>query len=133
MKKQSFILIILIVTIVLTTSACGLFGGGGEENTREVLVYYSPGEYFVTNLFESESLVKVTVSLGMSEDQTEMLTNENALVRNDITFILRSLKEEDFNDPNLEKTLSDKICSKLNSEFQVDIFKRVIFSDLLVQ
>lgn len=134
--KKNLIIIVLIISLIAIGAGVYfvVFANSGDDTGREKMVYFTPGDYFVTNLNNSDSLVKVTVVLLLSEEGHEdALGSEQALIRNHITFILRSLSPEDFKKTDLEQILSDQICKKLNEEFMVEYFKQAIFSDLLVQ
>lgn len=133
MKKKTMIIIAVALVLVIAIVAGALFmmmNKGDEEK----LYFHVPGEYFVTNIKDSNNLLKVTVTLALTTDkEEETLTANNAIIRNDIVFIMRAKTKEELRSPDIEEVLSAEICQKLSEDLKLDIFKRVYFSDLVIQ
>lgn len=135
MNKKTVIIIIVALVLVIVAMGVGgfLFLSANKEKEKKVL-FYSPGEYFVTNLKDSNSLLKVTVTLAYNKEGVEEeLTANNAIIRNAIVFTLRSKTKQDMQALDIETNLSNEICQKLNAELGVDYFIKVYFSDLVIQ
>lgn len=134
MKKKTMIIIAVALVLVIAIVAGALFMMMNKSD-EEKLYFHVPGEYFVTNIKDSNnSLLKVTVTLGVTTDkEEEYLTANNAIIRNDIVFILRTKTKEELRSPDIEELLSAEICQKLSEDLKLDIFKRVYFSDLVIQ
>lgn len=133
------VIIIIAVAVVLAIVAGGgvaffLLKGSGEEKPKEVF-YYSPGEYFVTNMKDSSSgLVKVTVTVGYTEKGAETeFTAKNAVIRNAIVFTLRSKTKEEMKSPDIEAKLSDEMKTRLNQELGIEHITKIYFSDFVIQ
>ena len=97
MNKKTVIIIIVALVLVIVAMGVGgfLFLSANKEKEEKVL-FYSPGEYFVTNLKDSNSLLKVTVTLAYNKEGVEEeLTANNAIIRNAIVFTLRSKTKQD--------------------------------------
>lgn len=133
MKKKTMIIIAVALVLVIAIVAGALFMMMNKSD-EEKLYFHVPGEYFVTNIKDSNNLLKVTVTLALTTDkEEETLTANNAIIRNDIVFIMRAKTKEELRSPDIEEVLSAEICQKLSEDLKLDIFKRVYFSDLVIQ
>ena len=131
MKKNILLIIVGVVVIGLAIGAYFMFFNKPPKGLEAY--YYTPGDYFVTNVSDSEVLLKVMVVLGSNEDQTVFFEKHQLLIRNEILFQLRSMTEEEFKDPNLEVKFSDIITEKLNTALGVDYITRIYITDLVLQ
>lgn len=135
MSKKSIIIIAVVAVLVIAIAACAaVFVLTSNQGKDEEVFFYSPGDAFITNLKDSNSLIKVTITLAHNKKgaETELDAN-NAVVRNSIVFVLRSKTKEQMQQDDIEATLSNEIIQKLNSELGVDYFVKVYFSDLVIQ
>lgn len=133
MKKNIIIILIAIVAVA---------GGAVYFFTRPVDVnkqyYYSIGDAFVTNVLNSDKLIKTTVVLGLSQDVAEELTDKSAVVRDAVLYVLRNQTEEQYKQGNLQDQLSEAVVARLNTLFPEKegvppLFVKAYFSDFVMQ
>ena len=131
MKK---IIIIIAAVVVLGGGALYFFLFMGDREKPEVRVEYSPGEFFTTNVNQSNGLLKSTIVLVVNADGLEeMLTSENARIRDTIIFILRNLTAEEIKAEGTQEILRNRIISALNERLGIDNFVEVLFNDFVMQ
>ena len=131
--KKIGIIIVVIVLVVAGGAALYFFVFSGDKEKPEVRFEYSPGEYFTTNVNQSQHLLKATLVLVVNaEGLEEMLTKENARIRDTIIFILRSLTEEDIRAEGTQDALRDRIIEALNDRLGIDNFVEVLFNDFVM-
>lgn len=138
MKKKTAVLLILVVIVAsVFLSSCSLFGGGDDsgETTLDDLYYYSPGDYFITNVKDSDSrLCKVSVSIALTgKDQTTFLEENNAVIRDTIVKIMRSYTEEELATPDIIDTLSERMTTTLQEVLGMSDVWYVYINDFVVQ
>ncbi len=133
MKK--IIVIIAAVLIVGGAAAYYFLGikGGGEEPAVE-LTSYVPGDYFVTNVKESNKLFKVTIVLMLDTDQLQDKLDESQyIIRDTIIARLRLLTEEDIRSNDIQDRLRETLTQELNSVLNIDNVVTIYFSDFVMQ
>lgn len=129
--KKKIACVLLLITLVAFVAACG--------DKEEEQIFYSPGDAFVTNVKDAPGkLLKVVVNITTTSDETEMLTEKNAVVRNCILHILRTKDEAFLADPGSQQMLSEEIIAQLNELFpQGDapwpLFRQVLFMEYVMQ
>jgi len=130
MKK---IAIIIVVVVVVAAAALYFFVFSGDSEKPEVRVEYSPGDFFTTNVGEGSSrLLKAGIVLVVNaEGLEEMLTAENARIRDTIIFILRDLTEDEIRLQNQDR-LRQRIITELNEKLGIDNFVEVLFNDFVM-
>lgn len=132
MKKILIIVIVLVVVI----AAVAVFLLMPKEAVR---VYYTPGEAFVTNVLDSDHLIKVGFTLVITDDQTAELTTHNSHIRSTILNILRNQPLEVYQSGNMQEVVGTQIVNELNALFPVDedaaepLFLRADFNDFVLQ
>ena len=136
MKK---VLIIVIAVVVVAGAALYFFVfSGSDEEKPEVRVEYSPGEFFTTNVQVgggTPRLLKAGIILVVNaEGMEEMLTNENARIRDTIIFILRNLTVDEINAPGEQEPLRQRIIDTLNERLELEEkkFVGVLFVDFVM-
>ena len=136
MKKK---IIIIIAIILVVAVACIYFFVIAAEPSEKVYCYYTPGDYFVTNIKDSSSLIKTTIVLelyvqeGDMEDVTAYLTENNYMIRDIIVFTLRSKTEEELRSQDIDKTLRQEIVQCISEKMDVDYITTVYFNDYVIQ
>lgn len=132
MKKKISFFLVLVIALSAVLTACGA--------KEDIELYYSPGDAFITNVRDTEALVKLVVSLGMSRDETELLTLKNPVVRDCILRLLRTATMDELKAPDAQVILSDKIIGELNAiplfpagETGKPLFTRVYYLDFVIQ
>jgi len=137
-SKKTALFLCIIVICSFALGACSLFGGGdkapGELPELKKRYYWSPGEYFVTNVKDNpDGLVKVTISVMLSKDKSENLEQNVAAIRNVILKVLVEKTEEDLRAENVIDSLESEMTEKLGEFLQMDEFIQVYISDFVVQ
>lgn len=133
-KKVIIIAIVAVLIIAIGAGAAVFFLTQNSGEKEEEIFFYSPGEAFITNLQGSNSLLKTTVTVAYNNEKALTdLEENNSVVRNAIVFVLRNKTKEQMQAADIETTLSNEICQRLNSELGVDYIVKIYFSDLVVQ
>ncbi len=131
MKK--IVLIIIIVAVVAIAAAAYFF-----LVPKEITYYYYPtGEAFVTNVQGTDYLVKMTITLEMTADEADTLTEKSAVLRDCILNILLNTSEEVYRSGDLQVILSNEIVTRLNAIFpagedEPPLFTRAYFNDYVM-
>ncbi len=132
MKKA----IIIIIAVLLVAGAAVYFLFLTPPPKPET-IFYTPGDYFVTNIKDSEALIKVTIVLELSttdpEGTTEFLTENNHIIRDSIVFTLRSKTEDELRSQGIEEQLRTEIVSNLKSKMGLDYITTIYFNDYVIQ
>ena len=130
------VLTIVAVFVLVVVGIIFFVTSQGKDDAAPVAVYleYSPGEYFVTNVNESNRLFKVSLVL-MVNDETlmETLETNNSLIRDKIIFILRSLTEDDLRSNDNVINLRQQILDELNKSLGTSGIIEVRFNDFVMQ
>lgn len=137
-KKVILIILVVVVVAVAFIFLNGELNGTGEEDAGQTAIadvyYFTPGDYFVTNIKDSNSLSKISVSLALKgKDQTDFLTDNNAVIRACIVDIMRSHTEEELRDPAVTKTISKEITDSANRALEISDIVNVYISDFVIQ
>ncbi len=130
MTKRSLVIALFALTLMFLVTACG------EKVVEEM--YYSPGEAFVTNVYDSDKLLKINITLGTNGDFAADLALKNAVIRDTIIRQLVLLDEAAIEDPAVLQLLSESLVAALNEKFPVGagelpIFSAVYYSDVVTQ
>lgn len=132
-------LIISIVVILVVAIAATLYFTVFRKPPEKVNTFYKPGEFFVTNVKDSPSLIKTTIVLGIYiyekdyEEVTEYLTQNNHVIRDIIVFTLRSKEEDELRSQDVAESLRKEIVGKINEQMDIDYITTVYFNDYVVQ
>lgn len=133
MKK---ILIIAVALVALAGAAVYFFVLAPTPELPPVT--FSPGDYFVTNVKDSNRLLKAAVVLVLDTDKAykklpARLDANVAGVRDTIIFILRELDEDEIRADGVEDDLRKRISAALNTSLETEGVKTVLFSDFVMQ
>jgi flagellar FliL protein len=133
MKKA---LIIAVVVVALAAAALYLFVLRPAPEAAPLT--FAPGDYFVTNIKDSNHLLKTAVVLlidGGSAYKKLPARLEERLpeVRDSIIFILRELSEEEVRASGVEKALRERIRRSINDLLATEGIRDVLFSDFVMQ
>lgn len=135
MKKK---LIIIILAVVIVVAACLYFFVFQKPPVKEYS-FYSPGDYFVTNIKDSTSLIKTTIVLEIyafekdEEKITEYLTENNHVIRDIIVFTLRSKTEDELRAQDIDQTLRQEIVQRISDQMDIDYIATAYFNDYVIQ
>lgn len=129
MKKA--VIFILLVIVVAAGIMLYMFVLKGEpEPTYD---QYSPGEYFVTNVKESNRLLKTSIVLELDSDKMqEELTEKNTLIRDTIIIILRELDETEVRAPDVQEKLREMLKDALNKQLGTEHIIGILFNDFVM-
>ena len=130
--------IIIIVLVVALIAAGGAYYLLTKDKVVDKSFNYDPGEYFVTDIQGSGSLLKTDIILHMHDsDNLEKLTENNHRIRSTIIFILRTKNEEELKGAKIEQSLRKEMLSALNKEFaddfEVEQFLGIYFNEFVIQ
>lgn len=131
MKK---VILIIVIIAVIAGAAGGAFLAlrPGEERDRSFS--YDPGEFFVTDIQDSNRLLKTDVILVLSDSREEgHYLQHNHRIRNTIIFVLRNMTEDQLMQSDIEDRLNRAIIDHLNREFDTDHFQKVYFNEFVIQ
>lgn len=131
---------VMIIILVLVLAAAGVlyftvFKGEDEEPVRPEDNYYSyvPGDYFITNVKDSSRLLKVTIVLQLDSNKLEeKLKKEQYIIRDNILFYLRSLREEDILSEDIEDNLRANLKPILNEALGFESIVNIYFNDFVM-
>jgi flagellar basal body-associated protein FliL len=101
-------------------------------------ITFAPGDHFVTNVKDSNRLLKTAVVLvidsgGAYKKLPLKLEEHVSAVRDTILFILRELSEEEIRASGVEGELREKIRRSINDKLETDGVRDVLFSDFVMQ
>ena len=132
MKKV--VIIIALVVIAAGVAAYFLFLAPQPEAK---LMYYTPGDYFVTNIKDSTALIKTTIVLEllvMDMEETEVYLKENNhIIRDVIVFTLRSKTEDELRSQGVESSLRQEIVKNIKDKMGLDYLQTIYFNDYVIQ
>lgn len=99
-------------------------------------VPWVPGEYFVTNISGSSALLKVSVSLELTDEkQNEFLDANVAIVRNAIIRVLIAHPEEELRAASAITMLENEMTNSVREATGLteDVLTTVVISDFVIQ
>lgn len=132
MKKT----IVITVLLLAAVAAAGYFFFLKPPPEPEV-AFYPPGESFVTNIRDSQRLLKVTVVLEVLSTDTEELLlhlkDNNHIIRDVIVFTLREKTEDELRAMGVEDELREEIKSNLVDQMGMEELQKVYFNDFVIQ
>lgn len=129
--------IIIIAAIALVVVAAAVYFLFLQPPPPAETSYYTPGDYFVTNIKDSTRLLKVTIVLEVvstkTEEVTENLTENNHVIRDIILSTLRNKTEEDLRDVSSQDALRKEIVDNLKKQMGIDYLTTLFFNDFVIQ
>jgi flagellar protein FliL len=136
MKKKA---VIIIIVLLVVAAAVGVYFFVIAKPPEKTYSYYEPGDYFVTNIKDSNSLIKTTIVLELYvyekdlDSVTTYLTENNHIIRDIIVFTLRSKTEEELRSQDIDKTLRQEIVQRISEEMGIDYIQTIYFNDYVIQ
>jgi len=131
--------LIVILAVVMLAAAAGVYFFVLAKPAEKIYSYYEPGDYFVTNIKDSKSLIKTTIVLELYayesdlESIKEYLTENNHIIRDIIVFTLRSKTEDELRSQDIADTLRQEIVQRISENIDVDYITTVYFNDYVIQ
>lgn len=134
MKKM--LIIVVIVLVVGGVAAFLLLSPKPPEETKKS--FHAPGEFIVTNIKGSKSLLKTAIVLEYdstkdAEKKTAFLEEHNTVIRNEIIFTLREKTEEELRSADIQDKLRTDIVKKINEKLGIDYIQSIYFNDYVLQ
>lgn len=132
-------LVIIIVVVLIAAVAATLYFTMFKKPPEKINSFYTPGDFFVTNVKDSSSLIKTTIVLEINvyekdlEKITEYLTENNHVIRDIIVFTLRSKTEEELRAQDIDAILRQEIVQNISNQMDVDYITTVYFNDYVIQ
>lgn len=130
------IIIIAIIAVLVIGGAAAyyflIFKAGADEAVT--ITPYLPGDSFVTNINDSNRLLKTTIVLGLNDAALATTFADNQhVVRDTVIFILRELTEDEIRTVGTEEQIRERIRESLNEVMQTDGVVSVWFNDFVMQ
>lgn len=135
MKKA---LPILVAVILVVAGAAYVFLSKPAAAPEAKPVFYSPGDPFITNVKDSNHLLKVSLVLVLDDNKAtktllEQLNLRNAEVRDTVLFILRDLTADEISATTAQDDLREQIRTALNDKMDTQEIKGILFNDFVMQ
>ena len=133
MKKG--IILVAIVVVIGAVLYVFVIGGKSDKEKAEIRVTYSPGDFFTTNVKDSNPNKLLKAGVVLVVDATgleETLKAKNAYIRDTIIFILRDLTEEDIKAEGRQDSLRDHIKDALNERLGITNVTEILFNDFVM-
>lgn len=138
--SKTIIIVVLVAAILIIAAAAAVYffiwrGQDTEENQPQVEpgIVFHTGEVFVTNLRNSELLLKTDIFISIPNRNLKILQDNVQLVRDRIIRVLRSFTEEDILDENLQDVVRDRIKSDIQNTLNIDTILDVYFTEFVLQ
>jgi len=140
MSKTLLIIIIVAVVLLIGAGAALYFlmwNNQGIEKEEEFQVekgvIFHTGEVFVTNLKNSELLLKSDVYLNVPDRNLRVMQDNVQLVRDRIIRVLRQFTEEDIVKDDFQDIVRDSIKNDLQNTLNIDKIIGVYFAEFVLQ
>jgi len=139
MSKTLIIILVVVVILIVAAGAAIYFFMFRGQNTEasqpqeEVGIVFHTGEVFVTNLRNSELLLKTDIFISVPDRNLRILQDNVQLVRDRIIRVLRSFSEEDILQEELQDIVGDRIKSDLQNTLNIDKILDVYFTEFVLQ
>lgn len=126
-----------IVTVLIVTGLCAASAFGGfylMKSPGAEVFKYDPGEFFVTNITDSKSLLKSDIIIVMTDkEQFKEFENNTFKVRDILINVLRSKNYEQIREPKAQDVLKAEIKEKLKEKLNTDSISDIYFNEFVVQ
>ena len=126
-SSKKIITILLIIALCLACASCGF--------AQKVVVFaYDPGDYFVTNITDSKSLLKSDLTIEMTgKSQYKELTDNTFKVRDIIISVLRTKTYDELKSTDIQDVLKVEISDKLKESLEIDTIQNIYFNEFVIQ
>ncbi|MCK9479800.1 MAG: flagellar basal body-associated FliL family protein [Firmicutes bacterium] len=128
-KKNTYV---LLVAMLCTASAFAgyAFVSGPKEKTFA----YSPGDYFITNIADSKSLLKSGMVIEVTDKKHFIeLTRNSHKARDIIIGILRSKTYSEIKSPDIQLVLKEQIKEGISKTLNGITVSDIYFNEFVVQ
>ncbi len=130
-----FIAIGVILYVILNPSnpVNGVQNGYEDAGKKEVFVFHDD-EPFITNLKDSNSYLKVDISIEVeSQKDVDVLNNNLHKVRDRIILILRDVSEDDMKRGDIQEILRNRIKQELEGILNINTITGIYFNEFVMQ
>lgn len=127
--------IFLIICLILVISALSAYAGYSfMKAPAEHYYLYDPGEYFVTNIKDSRSLLKSDIIIKLNDKaQFNYFTENSFIIRDEIISLLNSKSIDELRGSDSKDVLKKEIRDRLNEVFNCDNVVETYFNDYVIQ
>ena len=131
------VLAILLVGIVLVIYALSNSSQAkdktGKEENKEVITIHSDNP-FITNLKDSNSYLKVDISIEIEDPrEAELLKKNMYKMRDAVIKILRNVSEDDMKRSDIQESIKNQIKQDLKEKLKIDTITGIFFNEFVVQ
>lgn len=139
-KNILVIIIVILLVIIISFGVTFIYMQSNYSQKDESLkvdkniIMYSFGDSFVSNVKDSNKILKVTVRLELSNSKVEEVINARSPeIRNEINLLLRGKTEEDLKGSEGQSNLQKEILSVVRKLLNTDKVLNVYFDEFIIQ
>jgi len=139
-KKNILLIIVIILLIIMTFGITVFFMQKNiqveEESFRidKNIMMYSFDESFISNVKDSNKILKVTIKLELSNSKIqEIVDARNPEIRHEINLLLRGKTEEDLKGSEGQSNLQKEILSVTRKLLNTEKVLNVYFDEFIIQ
>lgn len=141
MKKNILVIIIVILFIIIISFGLTILfmqnNNGEKDESLKVdknIIMYSFSDSFISNVKDSNKILKITVRLELSNSKVEEVINARSPeLRNEINLLLRGKTEEDLKGSEGQSNLQKEILSVVRKLLNTDKVLNVYFDEFIIQ
>ncbi|MDR1620038.1 MAG: flagellar basal body-associated FliL family protein [Clostridiales bacterium] len=136
MNKKALAVIVLLI-VAAAAAAIYFLVLAPASVPVEAFSAYMPGDYVITNIKDSQYLIKATVVLEVNrpaddEEFYRYLEENQHIIRDVIVMTLRSKTYDELMAEDPKALLADELITKINQKLQIDNVKDIYFADYVV-
>jgi flagellar basal body-associated protein FliL len=110
-----------------------LYGICRKRKKKEVILVHDNNP-FITNLKDSDSYLKVDISIEIEDPkEAEILKKNMYKMRDRVIKILRNVSEDDMKRSDIQESLKNEIKQDLKENLKIDTIIGIYFNDFVVQ
>ena len=104
-----------------------------KKEKKEVILVHDNNP-FITNLKDSDSYLKVDISIEIEDPKEAEILKKNMYKMRDRVFkILRNVSEDDMKRSDIQESLKNEIKQDLKENLKIDTIIGIYFNDFVVQ
>ncbi|MGI6188194.1 MAG: flagellar basal body-associated FliL family protein [Clostridiales bacterium] len=104
-----------------------------KKEKKEVILVHDNNP-FITNLKDSDSYLKVDISIEIEDPkEAEILKKNMYKMRDRVIKILRNVSEDDMKRSDIQESLKNEIKQDLKENLKIDTIIGIYFNDFVVQ
>lgn len=134
MKKLVALLSVILIIVIIAGGFIIYYLMNGQQPKNVPTVSYDPGDEFITNLKDSNGLVKADIIIEIKKSKKiKFMTENNYKVRDSIISVLRTQTRDSMDKPDATEKLKTLITQKLKEDLGVEEIVDVYFIEFIVQ